>query len=101
MSECEEHDWRQWQNQRRCVNCGEFAPFDNVNHPAHYTQGGIETVVAIEAATEKLSGFEGFCAGNAMKYLWRHDFKNGTEDLKKAVWYIDRLISSRNKRGAK
>lgn len=72
-----------------------------VNHPPHYTKGGIECIDAIEAATAKLSGFEGYCAGNALKYLWRHEFKNGNEDLQKAIWYIDRLAATRKKRGAK
>jgi hypothetical protein len=36
-----------------------------------------------------------FCLGNAIKYLWRADLKNGVEDLKKAVWYINREIQRR------
>ena len=63
----------------------------NVNHPSHYNQGGVECIDAIKAATEGLNGFEGFCTGNALKYLWRWKRKNGTEDLDKAVWYINRL----------
>jgi hypothetical protein len=39
-----------------------------------------------------MSGFEGFCAGNALKYLWRWKHKNGVEDLKKCQWYLDMLI---------
>lgn len=65
---------------------------DNVNHPAHYTQGGVECIDAIEAAVIGLSGIEAVCTGNAIKYLWRWKQKNGVEDLKKARWYIDRLI---------
>lgn len=64
---------------------------DNVNSPSHYTQGGIECIDAIKAATEGLNGFEGYCTGNALKYLWRWKHKNGVEDLKKANWYIKRL----------
>lgn len=70
---------------------------DNVNHPAHYTQGGIECIDAIEAAVSELSGIEAVCTGNAIKYLWRWKQKNGVEDLKKARWYIDRLIAEREK----
>lgn len=66
---------------------------DNVNHPLHYTQGGIECIDALEAATCNLRGIEAICVGNAIKYLWRQDKKNGIEDLKKAIWYIERLIS--------
>lgn len=65
---------------------------DNVNHPAHYTQGGIECIEAIKAATVGLEGIEAVCTGNAIKYLWRWKQKNGTEDLKKAIWYINKLI---------
>lgn len=63
-----------------------------VDHPSHYNHGGIECIDAIKAATVGLSGFEGFCAGNALKYLWRWKHKNGVEDLKKCQWYLDRLI---------
>jgi len=63
---------------------------DNVNHPPHYNQGGIECIEAIKAATG--SGFVKYCTGNVIKYLWRYDNKGGLEDLKKAAWYLDRAI---------
>jgi hypothetical protein len=66
---------------------------DNVNHPAHYTQGGIECIDALEAATANLTGIEAVCTANAIKYLWRWKEKNGVEDLRKANWYINRLIT--------
>lgn len=65
---------------------------DTVNHPAHYTQGGIECIDALKAATVNLKGIEAVCTANAIKYLWRWKEKNGTEDLKKSIWYIERLI---------
>ena len=65
---------------------------DIINHPAHYTNGKIECIDAIESATANLTGFKGYCAGNAIKYLWRWHSKGGTEDLRKAAWYIGRLI---------
>ena len=65
--------------------------FDNVNHPAHYTQGGIECIEAIKASMTALE-YRGFLKGNAMKYMWRYQHKGGVEDLKKARWYLDRLI---------
>ena len=68
---------------------------DNVNHPAHYTQGGIECIEAIKAATVGLEGIEAVCMGNAIKYIWRWKQKNGTEDLKKAIWYINKLIEEK------
>lgn len=70
---------------------------DNVNHPAHYTQGGIECIDAIRAATTGLNGFEGYMTGNAIKYLWRWKHKNGSEDLAKAQWYIDLLKKEASK----
>ena len=66
---------------------------DNVNHPSHYTFGGIECIDAIEAALGT-DGFIGYCEGNVLKYLWRHRDKNGVEDLKKAMWYLDRMIKA-------
>ena len=65
---------------------------DMVNHPSHYTQGGIECIDALKAATVSKTGIEAICTANAIKYLWRYEEKNGIEDVKKARWYIDRLI---------
>lgn len=74
---------------------------DNINHPAHYTQGGIECIDAIEAAVSELSGIDAVCTGNAIKYLWRWKQKNGIEDLKKARWYINRLIEREKRNDGK
>lgn len=65
---------------------------DMVNHPSHYTQGGIECIDALEAATINLKGIEAVCTANAIKYLWRWKEKGGIEGLEKSKWYIDRLI---------
>lgn len=65
---------------------------DMVQHPQHYNQGGIECIDAIKAATVGKTGIEAFCVGNAIKYLFRYENKNGLEDVKKAQWYINRLI---------
>ena len=67
---------------------------DNVNHPSHYNQSGIECIEAIKACTG--DGFENYLQGNIMKYLWRYKYKNGIEDLKKAQWYLTRLIEENN-----
>ncbi|CAI1022252.1 DUF3310 domain-containing protein [Serratia ficaria] len=72
-------------------------PADNVNHPSHYTQAGIECIDAIAAATSGKTGIEAVCVANVIKYLWRYELKNGVEDVKKARWYIDRLISEMEK----
>ena len=63
---------------------------DNVNKPPHYNQAGIECIDAIEAATGE--GFEYYLQGNILKYMWRYRYKNKTEDLKKAQWYLNKLI---------
>jgi len=62
---------------------------DPVNHPRHYTNhpSGIECIQVAEHM--------GFCLGNAIKYIWRADMKNGIEDLEKAIWYIRREIERR------
>lgn len=66
---------------------------DVVNHPEHYTQGGIECIDAIQAALTP-EEFRGYCKGNAMKYIWRERLKGGAESLSKAQWYLDRLEES-------
>ncbi len=60
---------------------------DNVNHPAHYKGNGLESIQVIEA-------FDlGFHLGNAIKYILRAGKKGDcVEDLKKAVWYLQREI---------
>ena len=74
---------------------------DSVNHPPHYTAGEIECIDAIAAATIELKGIEAACTANAIKYLWRWKLKGGIEDLKKARWYIDRLIEDQLKAARK
>ena len=65
---------------------------DMVNSPEHYTQGNIECIDAIAEVVKHFDGMEAMCTGNAIKYLWRWRHKNGVEDLKKAQWYIQRMI---------
>lgn len=64
---------------------------DTVNHPKHYTShpSGIECI--------QITEHMGFNLGNATKYIWRADLKNGVEDLEKAVWYIKREIAKRRR----
>lgn len=66
---------------------------DVVNKPAHYRQGGVECIEAIEASMSR-EEFQGYLKGNLQKYTWRYRHKNGIEDLRKARWYLDRLIAS-------
>jgi hypothetical protein len=64
---------------------------DVVNHPPHYTEGGIECIEAIEAQLTA-EEYRGYLKGNCIKYLWRERHKGGVESLKKAQWYLNRLI---------
>lgn len=64
----------------------------DVDHPPHYTAGKIECIEAIEAATTGLEGLEAVCTANVIKYVWRWKRKNGTQDLEKAKWYLEKLI---------
>ena len=65
--------------------------YDNIN-PNHYRQGKVECIDALEAATTNLMGLDAVCTANAIKYLWRWQEKGGVEDLKKSIWYINKLI---------
>ena len=91
------YNWYKELNPASCENaedscCNKEPNVDMVNHPSHYTQGGIECIDCIKSATVGKVGIEAFCVGNAIKYLFRYEEKNGIEDVKKARWYIDRLI---------
>ena len=64
---------------------------DPVNKPQHYRVGEVE---AIDYINQQLGG-EGirhYLEGNILKYMHRWRFKNGVEDLRKAKWYLDKLI---------
>ena len=66
---------------------------DAVNRPAHYNQSGIECIDAIRAALGP-EGFRNYCTGNALKYVWRHPYKNGKEDVEKAIVYLTWLAEA-------
>lgn len=75
------------------LNFEEAPKSDAVNHPSHYNYGDIEVIDFIEQVTEQYEdGFDAYIVGNALKYLARSPHKNGLEDVKKAVWYLERLI---------
>lgn len=68
---------------------------DMVNHPNHYkAKNGMEVIDVIEAFTANLEGYEATHTGNVIKYICRWKEKNGLEDLKKAQWYLNRLIKN-------
>lgn len=68
---------------------------EKVNHPPHYC-GPIECIDAIEASMSH-EAFIGFCKGNVIKYIWRagsKDSEDAIDDMKKAAWYLDRMIET-------
>ena len=91
-------DFDEWSDDKLAIaydhvykNMDENVP-DMVNHPQHYTQGGIECIDALKAATVGKRGIEAVCVANVIKYLWRYEEKNGIEDVRKAKWYVERLL---------
>jgi len=66
---------------------------DRVNSPAHYNKSNIETIDIIQSVVG--DGFESYLQGNILKYICRYKYKNGTEDLEKARWYLNRLIETK------
>ena len=65
---------------------------DAIN-PSHYQRDGMECIDAIKAAVQNLTGAEAFETGSAIKYLWRWKEKGGIDDLRKATWFINDMIS--------
>lgn len=72
----------------------QVAQYHPVNKPEHYNLNpyGIEAIDAIKAATCDAKGEEAVFQANVIKYIWRYRRKNGLEDLKKAAWYLEKLI---------
>jgi len=82
---------KQMMEEAEKANKEAYGNVDMVNSPPHYNQTGIECIHAISAATN--DGFKYYLQGNILKYLWRFDYKDKPlEDLKKAQWYLDKLI---------
>ena len=71
-------------------NLGAFKSADPVNAPAHYRQGAIDAITAIEAQLTP-EEFRGYLKGNVAKYIWRERKKGGGESLRKAQWYMNLL----------
>lgn len=69
---------------------------DNVCHPKHYETGKFECIdVMLE--TQGIDAVKDFCQCNAFKYLYRSRRKNGLEDIKKAIWYLNKLLELEEK----
>jgi len=71
----------------------DLGKMDNVNNPAHYGNGSIECIDYIEDFLNH-DEFQGYLRGNIAKYMHRFPYKNGVEDLKKAQWYLNKLIET-------
>ena len=83
-----------------CVGVVEGDGVDIVNSPPHYKSGGIEAIEGIEASMAP-EAYAGYLKGSVTKYLWRYEKKGKPiEDLKKARWFLDRLIGLREGEGA-
>lgn len=73
---------------------------DLVNSPSHYASGHVECIDAIEASLTN-EAFRGYLKGNIQKYIWRYEEKgNQLQDLRKAEWYLKRLIASWEEHGS-
>ncbi len=71
---------------------------DAINKPKHYTYGNIEIIDFIEQVVKYHPSHLGFHIGNVIKYLSRAPFKEDyLENLKKAKWYLDRVIEKESK----
>lgn len=70
---------------------------DNVNHPSHYENGKVECIDAM-IETQGAGAVQSFCICNAFKYIWRHKNKNHLEDVKKAIWYLNKFVELEEKR---
>lgn len=70
---------------------------DMVNAPPHYTQGGIECIDAMQSAFGATE-LEAYCKIAAFKYIWRCERKNGNEDIRKAIWYLQKYLSLKEKK---
>ena len=68
-----------------------FADFDVVERPQHYASTSIECIDAMRE-TQGVEAVKAFCVCNAFKYLWRHNRKNGDEDIRKASWYLNKAV---------
>lgn len=78
-------------------NFADEEPIDNVNHPSHYT-GKYECIDVMQDVFGD-EATNDFCLCNAFKYIWRARKKNGLEDVKKAVWYLNKYVEEAEKDG--
>jgi hypothetical protein len=77
-----------WRNLDR----NEKPSHDPVNNPQHYSKQKYQPIDVAEDWSKDLIGLEAYCVGNILKYIARYKYKNGLEDLKKAQWYVNKLV---------
>ena len=92
------NDFMRYKEIRDALNADVVDGVDVVNSPPHYKTRGIEAIEGIEASMGP-EAYAGYLKGNIMKYMWRYERKGKPiEDLKKARWYLDRLIGLRERK---
>lgn len=69
---------------------------DEVNNPGHYTNGSMEVIDIISGKLDEAE-LKGYYRGNILKYLFRYKYKDGVQDLKKARYYLERLVALEEK----
>lgn len=77
---------------------GVTTSYDTVNRPEHYTKTSIECIDAM-IETQGKEAVKSYCVCNAFKYIWRHNLKNGDEDIKKAAWYLNKAVELMGEKG--
>lgn len=70
---------------------GVTTSYDTVTRPQHYASTSIECIDAM-IETQGKEAVKAYCVCNAFKYIWRHNLKNGDEDIKKASWYLNKAV---------
>jgi hypothetical protein len=69
----------------------EAAVTEEINHPPRYKHGDYECIDVMVDVFGK-DAVEHFCLLSAFKYVWRKDYKGGIQDIKKAMWYLDKCL---------
>jgi len=86
-------DWDSIHQSTTSTVFSSLTQWDAVTKPEHYNSGAVECIDGIESMLTK-EEFIGYLRGNSLKYRWRYPYKNGTEDLRKAAWYEERLLKT-------
>lgn len=97
MQSSGDNEWTDYSQMKKSIDDATPAEWDKVGkhdpvgQPDHYNRGAIEAIEAIKASMHPQE-YKGYLKGNCLKYLWRYEYKNGVEDLRKARVYLDWLI---------